>query len=252
MPHSWTEVAADLQSKLARYSGPAFRLAYWNHLLASGSKLSAAGDLRTGSYCFDKITTALKDLNLGEPFADSIAGDGAKTSPLEIMRHQWRKDRLLNTEAVLRRQGKRLSTLEIQLYVDKLEKLRAAGDKASTRFQFSKVDASLLDLRRKLYKRVLKSQKTTLRPARSSAAMLRKALLLPSEAPHQSKQAALPNAQNKADMAPLAAIIGPYNDRYNLGDFLTLLAQADAAWVEEFLDLYKDLRDLKGLVSTGF
>jgi hypothetical protein len=42
--------------------------------------------------------------------------------------------------------------------------------------------------------------------------------------------------------------VGPYHDRYNMEDLLTLIADADAAWVQEFLDLYRGLADIQGLL----
>lgn len=243
MQNNWMAKAEDLQGRLARYPGPAFRKAYIANLMASGSRLSASGDLRTGFYCFDKVAAALRDVGPVEPSSpepsptlESIQTDRARTSPLEILRHQWRRDRLLAVEVVLRRHGKRLSSLENQIYREKLDNLHSAGDKAVAPSHSRKVDGSLLDLRTQLYKRVLKSQKVSLRRRLSPAETLQKSLLLP--------------ATGATAPIALQTIIGPYNDRYNLGDLLTLMAQADAAWVEEFLDLYRDLRDLKGIVSA--
>lgn len=250
-------LAERLMGKLARYPGPAFRRAYLASLLESGSRLAAAGDSRSAAYCFDKVADGLK--NVAEPgmspeTVESRPAVAAAKSPLELLRHQWRKDRLLDAEAVLRRQGGRLSPLENQIYRDKLDKLRASPT--------AKVDANLLELRRQLYRRVLKSQKVSLRRKAMPASALRHAFLLPGAAPTGSATAgASPNTNPAASMdmpdSPAQArpsgfqtIIGPYNDRYNLGDMLTLMAQADATWVEEFLDLYKGLSDLKGLVTA--
>jgi len=278
-----------LAEKLARYPGPAYRKAYLANLMASGNRLTEAGNARAAAYCFEKVGEALKDVadrEAGEPDSESNdpssnhphasrpkAAQKAET-PLEILRHQWRKDRLLDAEAVLRRQGGRLSSLENRIYRDKLDKLRstaAAGENAGTQSQTTKVDATLLELRRQLYRRVLKSQKVSLRRKAFSGASLAQAFLLPGASstavsPTASPTSAslagsglaanpaasmdLPESPAQARPTGFQTIVGPYNDRYNLGDMLTLMAQADATWVEEFLDLYRGLADLKGLVTS--
>lgn len=266
MQASWTAQAEELAGKLARFSGPTFRKAYLSNLLASGSRLSVAGDLRSGSYCFEKVGQALKSLVLNpdpvshsgeKPTSANTHGNASENGsedaselsaevtaetpepPLEKLRHHWRKDRLLDAEAVLRRQGGRLSTLENKIYGERLEKLKASGKQPTSKSQSGKLDASLLDLRTQLYRRVLKSQKVSLRQKRApGSGTLRQSLLLPKN----SKDAAITR---------LDAIVGPYNDRYNIADLLTLISHADAVWVEEFLDLYRGLLDLKGMNATA-
>jgi hypothetical protein len=257
----WTALAETLTEKLVHFPGPAYRKAYLANLMASGSRLSGAGDIRAGEYCFAKVAEALKDYADIEP----SVGTNKMPSPLEILRHHWRKERLVDAEVVLRRQGSRLSSLENQIYREKLEKLRSAGEKAATKSQAAKVDSSLLDLRLQLYRRVLKSQKVSILRKQSASLSLRHNLLLPSSPPVNASTAmpiaVSPKTNIKANAKPKVeasnanplgsgTIIGPYNDRYNLGDLLTLVSQADAAWVEEFLDLYRDLRDLKGMVQA--
>jgi hypothetical protein len=46
-------------------------------------------------------------------------------------------------------------------------------------------------------------------------------------------------------------VTGPYNDRSNLEELLSLLSAADPAWVEEFLELYGDLIGLSALLPAG-
>ncbi len=257
----WTARAEELAGKLARYPGPTFRKAYLANLMASGSRLSAAGDMRAGAYCFDKVAQEL--MNVGETQAVSSAlaptsseSETSHGTPLESLRHQWRKDRLEDAQAVLHQQSGRLSDLENRIYHEKLDRLRSAGEKATTRAQSSKVDSSILDLRRQLYKRVLKSQKVSLRRKQMPVSALKGSAafsllpVAPGSKANPASSLALPERDESTEAPVVETLVGPYNDRYNLGDLLALMAQADAAWVEEFLDLYRGLRDLKGMTTS--
>ena len=259
--NNWSARAEELAEKLARYLGPTFRKAYLANLMASGSRLSAAGDMRAGAYCFDKVAREL--LNVGQN--QTVTNPGAPASaesepfhgtPLESLRHQWRKDRLEDAQAVLHQQSGRLSDLENRIYHEKLDRLRSAGEKATTKAQSSKVDSSILDLRRQLYKRVLKSQKVSLRRKQMPASTLKGSSafsllpMIPGSKANPASTLALPERDESSDTPVVDTLVGPYNDRYNLGDLLALMAQADAAWVEEFLDLYRGLRDLRSLTTS--
>ncbi len=236
-------VADELAGKLTRYPGPSYRKAYFTNLLASGSRLHAAGDIRAGAYCFEKVAEAMLEVSSqvteNAPTADAAplivptpTSELEQASPLETIRHRMRKDHFTTAEAILRKQARRLSTLENQIYREKLDALKSAGDAADTLAQVSKIDDKLLDLRRKLYTRILKAQKTALRSRR-----VRHTTVLQIQGP-------------EAAAAP-KFIVGPYNDVYNLGDLLTLIGKTDSPWVEEFLDLYRSFGSLKGLTPVG-
>ncbi len=238
-----SEVADELAGKLTRYPGPSFRKAYFTNLLASGSRLHADGDIRAGAYCFEKVAEAMRDVSSAvienAPTADSHASIASTppselehASPLETLRHRLRKDRFSTVEAILRKQARRLSTLEKQIYREKLDALKSAGDAADTLAQASKSDDKLLDLRRKLYARILRAQKSELRSRRVRPTTVLK-------------------IQEPEDAPTSKFVIGPYNDVYNLGDLLTLIGKTDSPWVEEFLDLYRNFGNLKGLTPAG-
>ncbi|GEM_PF-2125266 len=179
-------------------------------------------------------------------------------SPTEIFRRNWRQERIKDAEEVLKRHGGRLSSLENQAYKEKLEKLRQTGADATTPLQSDKADASLMDLRRRLYGRVLKSQKLALSHRRMPMTLARLALPPASRGANAPSPNAAPAAPSKQLATGSAVrvdaawqpVIGPYNDRYNMEDLLTLIADADAAWVEEFLDLYRGLSGLQNLVAS--
>ena len=241
--NSWTAEAEMLIGKLTRYPGPAFRKAYFSQLLASGSQLNATGSTRAAAYCFKKVAEALVDVpeeaipttptgELQNDHAKTAPSELGQAAPLETLRHRWRNDRFRNAEAVLNRQASRLSALENQVYREKLDELKVAGDKAVTLLQATKVDDKLLELRRKLYKRVLVAQKVAIRVRPSPSTTLPE-ILGPGKAPASE------------------FIVGPYNDRYNLGDLLTLIGKTDSPWVQEFLDLYRVLGSLKGLTPIA-
>ena len=178
-------------------------------------------------------------------------------TPTDIFRRNWREERLKDAEQVLNRHGGRLSALENKAYKERLDKLRQSA-RTATGTQSDRVDAGLLELRRRLYGRVLKSQKIALKRSRMPMTLARLALppaargtqpgapaIPPARAPARSGKA--PAVQVDAAWQP---VVGPYNDRYNMEDLLSLIADADAAWVEEFLDLYRGLSGLQNLMVS--
>lgn len=274
--------AVVLEGALSRYPGAAFRKAYLANLLASGKRFQEAGNARGAEYCFSKVEAALQEFasivdEINEADAEA-EGDAvvaaadvrdeamdsgvpqssdaeaavaprtpksqspprvrakAKERPLsatERVRRQWRMERIKDAETVLEKHGSRLSALENRTYREKLEKLRHSGTAAASPSQSDKADSGLLELRRRLYSRVLKSQKISLKRRRMPVTLGR--LALP------------PAARLDTGWQP---VIGPYNDRFNMEDLLSLIAGADAAWVEEFLDLYRGLAGLEGLMAS--
>jgi hypothetical protein len=233
--------AAALQAALASVVLPAWRKAYLANLIASGRRFASIGNDRGTGYCFSKVDEALRTAasvasdaateaaaRAGSP---ASAGSAAPERPAERVRRRMRLDRIAHAEQVLESHGARLSALEKKTYRDRLGKLRLESSEA---FLTGKADAGLLDLRRRLYHRVLKSQKATL---------LRK----------RSPDGGRPPRPARASATPLAwqAVTGPYNDRSNLEELLSVISAADPAWVEEFLELYGDLAGLSALLPSG-
>ncbi len=219
-----------LAGKLAGYPGPAHRRAYLDGLLRSGMGFLRSGNGRSAAYCLDKVSAALEaeasaaSAGADSGSADSAAPEAGRAAPLDGLRARWREERVRDAASVLERHGRRLTALERKAYRDGLAKwnrtLAGSGEAAARR-----ADLALSDLRRRLYGRILKSQKAVL--VRRSG---------PGFVPVQ---------------AQFAGPIGPYNDRQNLEGVLGLLAQGDPAWVEEFLELYQGLADLKALLPSG-
>jgi hypothetical protein len=240
-----SEATADLErgeaiaGKLARYPGPAWRRAYLEQLHRSGMDFLRAGKSRSAAYCLDKVAAALA--SLPEPAAgvadEPAAGvSGPHSGPGQAfnrVRAAWREDRVRRARAVLDRHGPRLSSLERKTYGESLEKWtqakpRPAGPSAASLASAeARLDHALQEIRRRLYGRILKIQKTSL--ARRSGTSRALATLRES----------------------FGGVIGPYNDQHNLEGVLALLSSADAAWVEEFLDLYRGLNGLKALIPTA-
>jgi hypothetical protein len=196
-----------------------------------------------------------------------------KEKPLtatEKFRREWRIQHIKDAENVLARHGGRLSALEIKSYRERLEKLRQAGLSAETAAQSDRADANILDLRRRLYQRVLKSQRISL--ARRHSPVTLERLALPPSRPGArtgqtprlpgpaGPQAAAPAGKAKGKAVAKAvqvqteaewqAVVGPYNDRYNMEDLLSLIAGNDAAWVQEFLELYRGLAGVQELITA--
>lgn len=209
---------------------PGWRKAYLSNLIASGDRFTAAGNPRGAEYCFAKVEEALPAAAPAAP-AESAAPE-VPAAPGDRMRRQWRQDRIQLAEDVLSRHGGRLSSLEQQSYKERLGKLRQASSHPS---QAGKADAGLLDLRRRLYQRVLKSQKI---------ALVRKRAPVP-------ERAAAPLPVPQATLAAWQPVIGPYNDRYNLEELLGVIGDADPAWVEEFMELYGGLMALNVLTAPA-
>lgn len=203
-----------------------------------------------------------------QPRAERAKPKEKPLSPTERFRRQWRLERLKDAENVLLKHGNRLSVLENNSYRDRLEKLRLSGQAAHTSAQSDKADAGLLELRRRLYQRVLKSQQLSLSRQRMPVTLAR--LALPPAHPgsrfgegkpafsspgasaveaesRKRKSLPAPNVRVKTEWQPAT---GPYNDRYNIEDVLSLIADADAAWVQEFLDLFRGLAGLQGLANA--
>jgi hypothetical protein len=281
--------AEALAGKLARYSGPAYRKAYLANLMESGKRFLEAGNARGADYCFAKVAAALPEAqgpetpaeadsaeaeteSEAQPAAESAAPDGTAQaeprrpraprsrakerplSPTDLIRLKWRQERLRDAEAVLNRNASRLSALEQKSYRDRLDKLKETGSSASGSAQSDKADAGLLDLRRRLYGRVLKSQKLSLKSRHMPVSLARLALPPADRAarpgyPAVKPAGPVPGSAVRVDPAWQPAT-GPYNDRYNMEDLLTLIADADPAWVEEFLDLYRGLSGMQILMDS--
>jgi hypothetical protein len=229
-------------------------------------------DAENDSPAMDSDTQASPDAEAaaGEPSAPRprnprAARAPSKPKPLtptDIFRRNWREARLKDAEQVLNRHGGRLSALENKAYKERLDKLRHTAETATGPGpQMDRVDAGLLELRRRLYGRVLKSQKIALKRSRMPMTLAR--LALPPAARGAQSMApaapANPTARPPARTGKAPAVqvdaawqpaVGPYNDRYNMEDLLSLIAEADAAWVEEFLDLYRGLSGLQNLMVS--
>ncbi len=227
-----------LSDKLAQFSGPIYQKAYLSNLLASGSKLFEKGSEASAEYCFNKVAKAINEfdaLNLtpAETAESSELESPSKSqsklkrdifAPFEAVKLKWRADRIQSFEKVFEKQASRLSPLEKTLYRDKIDKLNSKTPKG-------KIDASLQNLRAQLYRRILKSQKVSLKKKNASG------IATPNQAQHGLQD--LNGSQHQG-------IIGPYNERYNYAEMLTFLSQADSAWVEEFLELYQGLQNFSG------
>lgn len=239
-----------LAGRFADFPGPAYKRAYLEGLLRSGQAFLQSGNARSAAYCLDKVEGALEEaealfaksahdtaqasaVRAAEAAGAEAASRGGRSSkpPLEQLRADWRADRLRKAEDILSKHGPRLTTLERRAYAESLTKwekaVRDAADSPAASSAARRADHALLDLRRRLYGRILKSQRAHLvrRGGGGSLALVQV---------HQQ----------------FPGPIGPYNDRQNLEGVLTLLAQADPAWVEEFLELYKGLADLKALIGV--
>lgn len=236
MPSSRHAVADSPAERLARDLSaaalPAWRKAYLANLIQSGKRFADSGNKRGADYCFAKVEEALRDQpSLAAP---ETSPEGPSRPPLrssDRVRSRWREDRIGHAEKVLQDHGARLSPLEKQAYRDRLEKLRQEAGQPS---QAGKSDAGLLDLRRRLYQRVLKAQKISLLRKRAPAPTRRVPALRPS-----------------ATAAAWQPVTGPYNDRSNIEELLSVIGAADPAWVEEFLELYGSLTDLNALLAAA-
>lgn len=239
------ERGEDLVRKLAGYAGPSYRKVYLSRLLKSGMDLLSAGSGRSAAYCLDKVESELQAAISAFPGTDS---DGAghppreTPRPLEALRLRWREERVRKAEAVLERHGPRLSSLERRMYREGLAKWSKPSQapsegtsegsaQASPQLAAateSRADNAILELRRRLYGRILKTQKAEMsrRPGGRALALV-------------PVHEAFPGRP-----------VGPYNDRHNLEGVINLLAQADPAWVEEFLELYRKLAGLKGMIPA--
>ncbi len=225
-----------LKQALAAAAMPAFRKAYLGNLIASGARFADAGNARGAEYCFAKVESELQAFGVTEATTAMDAAtasapeDALPANPADRMRRQWRNDRIKLAEDVLSKHGGRLSSLENQSYRDRLTKLSQASSQPS---QAGKADAGLLDLRRRLYQRVLKSQKISLAHKRAPEATRFR-----------------PPVPVSATPSAWQPVTGPYNDRYNMEELLGLLGGIDPAWVEEFLDLYKGMLGLGALAPA--
>jgi hypothetical protein len=220
--------AEDLSRTMGEAALPTWRKAYLANLIASGKRFAEAGNARGADYCFAKVRDALRDVPVAAP-AEGPKGM-APAPAAERMRREWREARIEHAEKVLDSHGGRLSSLEKRAYRERLGKLR---EEAAQPSQAGKADTGILDLRRRLYQRVLKAQKVSLARKRAPA----------SARP-------VPPARVSATPTAWQPVIGPYNDRSNIEELLGLIEAADPAWVEEFLELYGGLAALQGLVPS--
>ncbi|MEO6097440.1 MAG: hypothetical protein ABIW76_18035 [Fibrobacteria bacterium] len=184
-------------------------------------------------------------------------------TPTEIFRRNWRLDRIKDAETILNRHGARLSALEFNGYREKLDNLRKAGMSANAESgaKNDRLDTGLQDLRSRLYGRVLKSQRLSLRGRRMPMTLALLARAPADRSTRPSAQTGIPPLRTHVATATAPGttvrvdpawqpVIGPYNDRYNMEDLLSLIADADPAWVEEFLDLYRGLSGMQTLVHS--
>ncbi|MDB5102797.1 MAG: hypothetical protein JWP91_486 [Fibrobacteres bacterium] len=195
--------------------------------------------------------TSVNEPRLRKPRSAPAKPREKNLTPIELIRRKWRTERLKDAEEVLDRHAGRLSSLENRTYREKLDKLRLSGLSAATPAQSSRADAGLLELRRRLYNRILKSQKISLTRSRMPVTLGRLALPPSRPGTKSAGPAALPAVVTgvRVDTA-WQPVTGPYNDRYNMEDLLGLIAEADAAWVEEFLELYRGLSGLQNLMHS--
>jgi hypothetical protein len=227
---SLRERGAVLEAKLAGYSGPAWRLAWLSRMLKSGQDHVAGGNVRTAEYCLSRVET---ELGAGTAQAlpsgsESAPGQEARKeqNALERLRIRWREERLRKAGEVLERHGSRLSALERKAYRESIARLDKTTGASPLRTVEIRTEAGIQELRRRLYGRILKAQKSRL-AGRSGR---RRAMVSIREL-HQGP-------------------VGPYNDRDNLEGVLRLLGEADPAWLEDFLELYRGLAGLKDMIPV--
>jgi hypothetical protein len=224
--------AAALTAALAAAVLPIWRKAYLSDLIASGRRFAGIGNDRGAEYCFSKVDEALRSApSAASPETAIVPTQAEPDRPAERVRRHFRLDRIAQAEKVLASHGGRLSGLEKRTYRDRLAKLRQEYSQPS---QAGKADTGLLDLRRRLYHRVLKSQK---------AGLLRQRVPEGARPPRPARISATPGAWQ--------TVTGPYNDRSNLEELLSVVSAADPAWVEEFLELYGDLIALSAMLPAG-
>jgi hypothetical protein len=229
MSEELAERGKELEGKLAGYPGPAYLKTYLARLLASGIGFAVSGDGRAAAYCFDKVEQGL-EAAVSVSAAAAAEAPKPQDEPLARLRQRWRGEAVRSAEAVLAKHGRRLAPLELKSFRDRLEKAKAFSEGPGSE---AGSERALPDLRRRLYARVLKSQKAGI-TGRSQRGGFGRGLL--------SELSAEPS---------FAGPVGPYNDRFNLQGLLEAVAGADPAWVEEFLDLYRDLAGLKGLAAAA-
>jgi hypothetical protein len=225
------ETADRLERALADALLPAWRKAYLSQLAAAGRRFSAAGNARGADHCFAKIEEALHKLPIPSAEAQAAGAASASVRAVDRVRRQWRLDRVMHAEKVLADHGARLSPLENRTYRESLERLRQEADRPSPA---ANADAGLLDLRRRLYQRVLRAQRLSL--ARRRAA---------------PSTTISPPVRRTATPSAWQPVTGPYNDRSNLEELLAAVGAIDPAWVEEFLELYGKLDGLNALIGAA-
>jgi hypothetical protein len=217
-----------LADELAACSAPGFRKAYLSHFLASGRRFAAAGNARGAQYCLEKLSDGLRRHAAADAMPAGGLSDARPEPPLDRLRGRWREERVRTAENLLSRHARRLSPLESKSYREKLAKLQTAAGQVGGDLsrQARRSDEALLNLRRRLYGRILQSQQAALGLGRA-AAWLR-------------PESGEPGTDR---------LVGPYNDRHNLVGLLEYIAGLDAAWVEEYLAHYRDLFRLKGMFA---
>lgn len=223
------ERAAALQTALAGYPGPAWRRAWLSRMLESGMGHVEGGNARTAQYCLDRIESELRGPPAGAaPASSDTPPKEARMEPhaLERLRIRWREERLRKAGEMLERHGARLSALERKAYRDSIERLDRSTGASPLRSVEARTEAGIHELRRRLYGRILKAQKSRL----ASRSGRRRAMV----------------SIREIHSGP----VGPYNDRDNLEGVLRLLGEADPSWLEEFLELYRSLSALKGLLPV--
>jgi hypothetical protein len=225
---SLRERGAALETKLAGYPGPAWRRAWLSRMLKSGLDHVAGGNARTAEYCISRAESELGSPAAGPSPAAAGTSPESRGEPnaLELLRIRWREDRLRKAGEILERHGARLSSLERKAYRESIARLDKSTGASPLRTVEVRAEAGILELRRRLYGRILKAQKSRLAGRRG-----RRRTLVSIREIHQGP-------------------VGPYNDRDNLEGVLRLLGEADPAWLEDFLELYRGLSGLKHMIPA--
>lgn len=249
----------NLAEQLAGYRGPGYRKAYLARFLEDGRRFDAEGDARGARHCFDRVKAILETAPAPSVQVENVAAGSRIVAPLERLHRRWREEGLRRAWDLLARHARRLSPLESEAYGKRLARFsspqepssnervnsdkRIPGDKridgeekanvgtsrhpAGPRSEASipldtgtSQDTAWMEFRRRLYRRILQSQKAAL-----------------------SFGKGLPRKESIGTVS--GRTVGPYNDRHNLEGLLDFIAGMEPAWVEEFTAHYRDLSRLR-------